>query len=186
MCVVCRYQVSHHRCPRNGAHELRWIKEKETKNIVVRLESFSVDKDPIKCTQHARNKCIKPNCPFAHGDLEYHLWSDMKYINDVVYNPRPKPPKPQLAPKMCTNMTQKGRCQYKENCDYAHSEGEFKKWKEQFEKDNKSKYKSLIHLALNTIIEYEPKIEEVKVSLLINKVGADYNHNQLQSITLLL
>ena len=160
-CEECEVEASDNVCPHIADHQLHRIIEKKSNKI--RLSPRSGDRAPRLCQFQPCRNGIK--CFYPHGDKEFQLWSDMKYINDAVYNPRPKSPKPQLAPKMCTNMTEKGRCSYKEKCDYAHSEGELKKWKEQFDKDNKSKYKSLIHLVLNTIIEYEPKIEEVKVSL---------------------
>ena len=140
-CEECEVQVINNMCPINGDHQLRRIIIEKGSNKI-RLSPRSGDYVPRLCQYQPCKKELK--CSYPHGDKERQLWSDMKYINDVVHNPRPNPPKPQLAPKMCSNMTQKGQCQYKGNCDYAHSEGEFKKWKEQFDKDNKSKYKSLI------------------------------------------
>ena len=118
-CEECEIEAIKNVCPNNKDHQLLQIIEKGSNKI--RLS-------PRLCLYQPCSRGLK--CFYPHGDWEYYLWSDMKYINDVVYNPRPKPLKSKLPLKMCTTMMQKGQCQYK-NCDFPHSKVEYKKWKEE-------------------------------------------------------
>ena len=123
-CEECEDEVNDNVCRNNEDHQLLQIIEKGSNKI--RLSPCSGDNVPSPCSdQPCSNglRCFRP-----HGDTEYKLWKDMKYISYVVHNPRTEPPKPELPLKMCTKMMEKGRCPYK-NCDYAHSKGEYKKWK---------------------------------------------------------
>ena len=130
-------------CKRNGEHKLYWIIEKEG-NMFVRLPHQQPQKDQ-RCSFFP--KCKNGlSCLFPHGDLEFYIWSGIKYITEAVQSPRLTPPKSVRGPFniMCQNMSKNGQCDHKKKCNFPHSKGELEIWNEVFKNDDKSKYICII------------------------------------------
>jgi len=125
-CSVCRQEWAPIRVAKEigqgvGAH--RWVRIRPKPKIPANID-FQICKKV-----QSRTECPKgQDCSYAHSRVELLSWN--KERQDKL---RPAPHKPRPVPhngpyQLCKRMQNTGRCQYGQQCNFAHSEEELRSW----------------------------------------------------------
>lgn len=84
-------------------------------------------------------------CTRAHSEFELIVWKDEQEINRAVREPRKEPIEYRTL-QMCKAMEKNGRCDFRANCKFAHSQNEIKEWEQHIQQLKGTIYMYTLHI----------------------------------------